>query len=292
MEINDLRIFKTVAEIGSVSQAAIELNYVQSNVTARIKQLELELQTVLFIRHKRGMILNSEGKRLLEEVNEILLKFDRIKRTFQNMDSPSGILNIGIVETMMSLPGILSSYIDKYPNVDFSLKVGVSEQLYQDVLSSKLDGAFITGPVKHPLIESQETFSEELIIVSKSHTFVIEDAIKVPLLLFNKGCSYRDRLENWLKVEGIIPKRIMQFGSFETIIGSVMAGIGITIVPKSSVNQLLAEGKLYGYCIPEPYNKVSTVFIYRKDIFVTNTLHSFINELTDIKEGSGVISSK
>lgn len=108
----------------------------------------------------------------------------------------------------------------------------------------------------------------ELIIVAKSDSFVIEDAATIPLLLFNKGCSYRERLEGWLKAEGIIPRKVMQFGTFETIIGSVAAGIGITIVPKSSVSPWINDGKLHAYCIPEPFNNVSTVFIRRKDIFI------------------------
>jgi len=231
MELNDLRIFKTVAELGSVSQAAVELSYVQSNVTARIKQLEKELQTELFYRHKRGMILNAEGKRLIVYVKEILAKFEEVERVFQEPNNPSGILNIGIVETVISLPGLLSSFLEKHPNVDLSLTVGVTEQLLQDVTNMKLDGAFVTGPVKHPLIECHEVFREELILVTKSDSFLTEDVTQKPLLLFNKGCGYRERLESWLKDEGVIPKQIMQFGSFETIIGSITAGIGITIVP-------------------------------------------------------------
>ncbi|MFC3746981.1 LysR family transcriptional regulator [Paenibacillus sp. GCM10012306] len=279
MELNDLRIFKTVAELGSVSQAAVKLSYVQSNVTARIKQLEKELQTELFYRHKRGMVLNAEGKRLNVYVEEILGKIDEIRNVFQGTDTPSGILNIGIVETVISLPGILSSYLEKNPNVDLSLTVGVTEQLLQDVLSLKLDGAFVTGPVQHPLIECQKVFREELILVTKSESFAKEDITKKPLLLFNKGCGYRERLESWLKEEGVIPRQIMQFGSFETIIGSITAGIGVTIVPKSSVIRLIDEGKINGFGIPKPYNEVTTVFIRRKDTFLTNTLSSFIEEL-------------
>ena len=44
MELRDLQIFKSVADQGSVSSAKKELNYVQSNVTTRIKQLENELK--------------------------------------------------------------------------------------------------------------------------------------------------------------------------------------------------------------------------------------------------------
>lgn len=167
MEFKDLKIFQTVAAHGSISKAALELNYVQSNVTARIKLLEKELDTPLFYRHKRGMILNTEGKRLLEHSKEILSKMEEMKRTFHNKTNPSGVLEIGIVETVIALPHILSSYYSKYPNVELSLKAGVTDQLLQEVLDMKLDGAFVTGPIRHPLIEQVEVIQEKLVLVTK-----------------------------------------------------------------------------------------------------------------------------
>jgi len=121
VELNDLRIFRAVAEYGSVSKAAMELGYVQSNVTARIKLLEKELHTALFYRHKRGMVLNPEGKRLLEHTREILARAEEIKQIFADQSAPSGVLDIGIVETVTALPDILSAYYEKYPQVELSL---------------------------------------------------------------------------------------------------------------------------------------------------------------------------
>ncbi|MVP00636.1 LysR family transcriptional regulator [Paenibacillus lutrae] len=279
MELNDLRIFQAVAAHGSVSKAALELSYVQSNVTARIKLLEKELQTPLFYRHKRGMILNTEGKRLLEYSREILSKVDEMKQTFQDKLNPSGVLEIGIVETVAALPYILSSYYRKYPNVEISLKAGVTDLLLQEVIDMKLDGAFVTGPIRHPLIEQVEVIQERLVLVSKADTFAVEDITTKPLLLYNKGCGYRGRLESWLKVEGIVPKQIMEFGTFGTIIGSVAAGVGMTIIPESAIKDLVASGTVYSHNVPEPYREITTIFIRRKDSYLTSTLQRFIDEI-------------
>lgn len=54
MDAGDLKIFQAVAREGSISKAALALNYVQSNVTTRIKQLETQLQVPLFHRSNRG----------------------------------------------------------------------------------------------------------------------------------------------------------------------------------------------------------------------------------------------
>ncbi|GIP58354.1 MULTISPECIES: LysR family transcriptional regulator [Paenibacillus] len=284
MDLNDLRIFQCVAMHGSISKAAQELSYVQSNVTARIKLLERELHTELFYRHNRGMILNTEGKRLLEYANDILARFDEMRKVFQGSATPSGILEIGIVETVIALPELLSSYLQHYPNVDLSLKAGVTEQLLQEVIDFKLDGAFVTGPIQHPLIEQYEVFQEELVIVSKGTEFSLDEITAKPLLLYNKGCSYRERLESWLREEGIVPKKIMEFGTFDTIIGSVAAGIGLTIVPQSTVGYVAAQGTLHCHRVPDPYREVTTVFIRRKDSHITSSIQAFIDEI--IKVGS------
>lgn len=279
MEFKDLKIFQSVAAHGNISKAALELNYVQSNVTARIKLLEKELQTPLFYRHKRGMILNTEGKRLLEHSREIISRMEEMTRTFHNKSNPSGILNIGIVETVIALPAILSSYYNKYPNVELSLRSGVTDLLVQEVIDMKLDGAFVTGPIRHPLIEQVEVIQEKLVLVTKSDTFSMEDITTNPLLLYNKGCGYRGKLESWMKAEGIIPKQIMEFGTFGTIIGSVAAGIGMTIIPESSVTDLVANGTVCSHDIPKPYREITTIFIRRKDAYLTSTLQCFIDEI-------------
>jgi len=279
LEFNDLKIFQTVAAHGSVSKAALELSYVQSNVTARIKLLEKELRTPLFYRHKRGMILNTEGKRLLEYSREILSKMEEMKSTFQDKSNPSGVLHIGIVETVAALPDILSSYNSKYPNVEISLQAGVTDHLLQEVIDMKLDGAFVTGPIRHPLIEQVEVIQEKLVLVSKENNFSMEDITTRPLILYNKGCGYRGRLESWMKVEGIIPKQIMEFGTFGTIMGSVAAGIGITIIPESSVTDLVAKGTVYCHNVPDPYHEITTIFIRRKDSYLTSTLQCLLMRL-------------
>ncbi len=279
MELNDLIIFEAVAHHGSVSKAAEQLNYVQSNVTGRIKRLELELQTSLFERHKRGMVLNPDGKKLLEHVREILQRIDEVRHMFVQSNTPCGMLDIGIIETVNELPGILHAYYSKYPNVELSLTTGVTEHLLQEVLTLKLDGAFVTGPITHPQIEQLDVIQEKLVIVTKEKDFMMEDITKRPLLLYNKGCGYRGRLESWMKVEGIVPKQVMEFGTFGTIIGSVAAGIGLTILPESSVASYVADGLVFAKPIPHPFQDITTVFIRRKESYVTNTLQSFIDEI-------------
>lgn len=276
MELRDLQIFQCVAHHGSVSNAAKELNYVQSNVTARIKLLENELKTPLFYRHKKGMTLNPEGRKMVAYVNKILQDVEELKKVFLDSDTPSGTLKIGTVETVRTLPTILASYCNRYPNVDLSIQAGLTDELIKEVADHKLDGAFISGPIKHPLLEQYDVCTEKLVLVTQNKTFHKEEFITTPLLVSNQGCGYRSKLERWLKDEGLLPKRMMEFNILETILNSVALGLGITLVPESAVEHLSTTGKIYCHPIPKKYESISTVFIRRKDIYTTNSMQSFL----------------
>ncbi|RLL41165.1 LysR family transcriptional regulator [Oceanobacillus piezotolerans] len=281
MEIKDLIIFQSVAQNGSISKAANELNYVQSHVTARIKTLESCLQTQLFYRHSRGTTLNSEGKKLLNYSEKILSLLDEITKAFHDSEKPSGTLEIGTVESVMKLPNILSAYHRAYPDVDLTLKTGVTKDLIDLILKCKLDGAFVTGFGMHPDIEQMEVFKEKLVLISANENANFHDLINKPLLVFNSGCCYRSRLENWISDEGVVNAKIMEFGTLETILGSVISGLGISLVPQSTVVHLETEGHLQCHSIPEKYSSISTVFIRRADSYLTNTMKKFMDTITE-----------
>ena len=95
MDLQALRFFRTVAKAGSISRAARELNYAQSNLTTKIRQLEAELQTRLFYRHSRGVALTDKGKILLSYADQILRLIDEAQQAIGDHENPRGPLLIG-----------------------------------------------------------------------------------------------------------------------------------------------------------------------------------------------------
>ncbi|WP_449538537.1 LysR family transcriptional regulator [Ferdinandcohnia sp. Marseille-Q9671] len=279
MEFKDLEIFQMVVEKGTITEAAKELRYVQSNITSRIHKLETELNTPLFNRHRRGMSLTPEGKKLLTYSKKILLLTDEMKKAIKDNTEPSGKLEIGTVETVIQLPTILSTFIKKYKNVDLSVTTGVTETLEAEVLNHRLDGAFVSEANFHPDLVSHEVFQEELVLISDRRTCSLEDLIEEPVLCFSKGCGYRARLESWFKDQHITPQRVMEFGTLETILRSVAVGLGITFVPKSAVSHMEQSGLIQCHPLPEKYSKLKTVFIRRTDTYLTSTIEKFIESI-------------
>jgi LysR family transcriptional regulator, cell division regulator len=279
VEFKDLEIFQKVAEKGTISEVAKEFSYVQSNITSRIQKLEAELNTPLFNRHRRGMSLTPEGKKLLTYSKKILSLTDEMKKAVQSNKEPSGKLEIGTVETVYHLPKILSTYINQYKNVDLSLYTGVTEKLEKEVLNHTLDGAFVTESKFHPDLVSNEVFQDELVLISDMRASTLEELKEEPFLCFSEGCGYRARLEAWYKDQNITPKKVMEFGTLETILRSVSMGLGITFVPRSAVTHMLQGGLIQCHTLPDKYSKIKTVFIRRADTYLTSTIEKFIETI-------------
>jgi DNA-binding transcriptional LysR family regulator len=281
LESGDLRVFQAVAEEGSITRAAGRLGYVQSNVTARIRQLEADLQTVLFHRHNRGMILTSGGKSLLAYANQILGLLDQAAKAVTSAHEPRGPLVIGSSQTCAAvrLPKLLARYHRQYPEVALSLTTGNSDLLAERILRFELDGAFISGPVDHEELTEMPVFEEEMVLVSEAALEELEDAPAKPVLVFTGGCYYRSVLEAWLKQNTWKSPQIMEFGTLEAIIGGVSAGLGITLLPRSVAAKGIAEGLLRAHDFPERDRYIHTCFVRRKDAFVSRPLELFLEAL-------------
>lgn len=278
MESNELRIFKTVAQEGSITKAAVTLGYVQSNVTARIKQLESELKTQLFYR-QRGMILTPAGEKLLVYAEKIIHLFDEANIALNDSVYPSGSLCIGANNTISSLrlPEILSQYHKTYPKVDLSLITSQSDVLINKVLHFQLDGAFVKSlSFSDNNIVKELVFEENLVLISSPECNDLETVCSKPFLMNSIGCPNRLQLESWLKLKGITKIRFMEFNNLNSIIEGVIADLGASFVPKSAIKKYEERGVIRSFPIPPKFSVTKTFFIKHKDSLKTSALSKFI----------------
>ncbi|PEC19054.1 LysR family transcriptional regulator [Bacillus cereus] len=280
MDIKDLTVFYEVAKESNISHAAQNLNYVQSGVTMRIKQLENELGVPLFYRNGKGVTLTSNGEILLTYTKQIIHLMDQsIKAVQSNGTEPKGTLKIGCTEstTAVRLPSILATYYEKYPQVELIFETNTTEQLTHLVLERKLDGAFIAGTTQHAELHTNIFREEELVLISKNPLSSFKEIDGMNLLAFSHGCYYRRLLEDWLQEEGISPKRVLEFGTIEAILACVKSSMGVAIMMKSILNGRKHDVSFNP--LPNSFKKVPTTFITRKDIFHSAALQKFM-ELT------------
>ena len=277
MDLNELRIFKAVAEEESMSRAAERLNCVQSNVTARIRQLEERLNVTLFHRKSRGVALTPAGRVLLDYAGRIMALVSEAERIVQEREPLGGSLIIGALETTAAvrLPPILAEYHRRFPSVELQLVTGTALDLIQRILDFRLDGTFVDGSIDHPDLVVEECFVEENVLLYLAGQDAFPKERPVNILAFPIGCFYRKQLEVWLHQSGLIPYRIMEFSTIETIIGCVSAGMGITFLPRSVLSGNLATDKIAIHPLPAEVAHVTTRFLRRKNSVEPKTLSVF-----------------
>lgn len=282
MYINDLKIFESVAEHGSFTKAAAINNTVQSNVTGRIKFLEEFFNTKLFVRSTRKIELTDEGLQVLQCAKEIQLSINRTKTSITKLSTPlSGIIKIGCIHTTAAFrtPGILQTFTDQYPDVSFKLKTDVTANLINDVLKFKLDGAFVSGEVNNEALDVQHVFLEDLSIITSTADKKTIFGKPVKLIVFNSGCSYRQRFLEILEEKKMDSYKIIEIDTLEGIINSVEAGIGITLLPTELILKHYGYRSLNLMRLPKKFSKCVTQFIKRKD-YPSEEIHQlFFNSI-------------
>jgi LysR family transcriptional regulator, cell division regulator len=280
MDAADLKVFEAVARLRGMNRAAAELNTVQSNVTARVRLLEEELETPLFHRHSRGVSLTAAGQRLLPYAKSALRLLEEARRAVRDDGTPRGPLVIGSLETTaaLRLSPILAGYAAAHPEVDLVLRTGTTGELIEQVLGHELEAAFVCGPVDHPDLEETVAFGEELVVAAAPAVRTLEELSArsgLRILVLRAGCSYRQRLEEILARRGIVGVRRLEFGTLEAILGCAAAGLGVTLLPRSVVEAGAREGRISVHELPAAEARVETLFIRRRDAFVSSAMAAF-----------------
>jgi DNA-binding transcriptional LysR family regulator len=281
MNTNDLKIFESVAANGSFTKAAEAMYTVQSNVTARIKNLEEEFATELFTRSSRKVELTPSGETLMEYCKQISNLIEEAKREIKNTDQLGGHLKLGCIETTMALkmPEIMIQFTDRYPGVDLELKSAMQGILINDLLNYKLDAAFLSAPINIKGLEQLFIKEEQLVILTSTKMDKLADILAVDplkIVVFDQGCIFRSRLESWLGAKGIIHYKSIVLNSIEGIINFVETGLGISILPADIITHYYSGRKLNTFAINKELGTMTTALVYRKNVPQSRALKAFV----------------
>ncbi|SCB20050.1 LysR family transcriptional regulator [Rhizobium hainanense] len=292
MDVSDLRVFEAVSRHGSMNRAAQELHTVQSNVTARIRALEEELGVSLFQRHARGVSTTPAGQRILPFVGRITKLLADARTAAHDDGSPGGTLSIGSLETTtaLRLSPLLGQFAKTYPQVRLVVTTGTTRRLIDDVVSCRVEAAFVAGPVSHPDLDHEVIFREELVLVTTPAIHTMEDLIEIAdlkTIVFQIGCSYRQRLESLLADMGLVTSKPLEFGSLDTIISCVSAGVGVTLLPRGVVTAAAAEGRVAIHELPPERSLVDTLFVRRKDAYTSSAMTALLDMIRSARPRAG-----
>jgi DNA-binding transcriptional LysR family regulator len=291
MDLSDLKIFSAVVHAGGITRAAERLHRVQSSVTTRIRQLEDELGVELFIREGKRLHLTAAGRILLGYAGQMLALAEEAETAVRDR-SPRGLFRLGAMDSTAAvrLPGPLAEYSRRHPNVVLELRTGNPEQLARALLDHQIDAALVAEPIPDVLFEKIAAFEEEPVIVaSADHPPIAADRpAPKAVIVFEHGCPHRKRLEAWYATRGEMPERIVELGSYHAMLGCVVAGMGVALLPRSVLETFPESRRLTVYPLLRR-DRILTVMIWRKGVRSPNI--TALAEILTARRGSAKVRS-
>lgn len=285
MDLSDLTIFSAVVREGSVTRAAERLHRVQSNVTTRIRQLEEDLRVALFVREGKRLHLAPAGQVLLDYADRLIALAGEARNAVQDA-RPRGTFRLGAMESTAAvrLPGLLSEYHRRHPEVVLELRTGNPLVLGSAILAADLDAALVAEPVADIPFDKTFAFDEELVIVAPANHPPIgkKNGLPPTIIVFEHGCPHRKRLEDWYSSRREMPQRTIEIASYHAMLGCVVAGMGISLIPKSVLTTFPERRRLSVHRLAKTENRAQTVLIWRKG---TNSAN--VGALEEILRGRG-----
>ncbi|MDM1295319.1 LysR family transcriptional regulator [Sphingobacterium sp. N143] len=282
MNLNDLKLFDAVAYHGSFTKAAEAMHTVQSNVTARIKILEDEFGTALFLRTSRKVSLTPAGFTLLESSKKISNIIAETKLSIGGGKSINGQIRIGFLETTMALrgPGLVNELAAKFPQIEIDFKSAMRDKLIDDVLNFKLDAAFVPAPIDSEELGQVHIMDESLVVVAPIGISSLDELVQqlqIKTIVFDQGCFFRARLESWLGSKKISNYHRTVMSSIEGVVNFIESGIGFSFLPKELITTFYKERKLKIFSLPAEIGAIKTVLIYRKENTSDPLLNAFMS---------------
>ena len=242
MDLRHLRTFITVAEQGTVSQAALTLHITQPALSRQIGDLQQELGLSLFKRHGRRLALTEEGEQLLDDCRAVLgiadALADRIRLLRQG---DTGVLRVAAAPQTIEhvLASFLHRYAERYPGVEVKLVEAVARDHLTLLERGEVHLAI------NVLQESEERLASyplpplEVLAVSE-RSRRIEDRVVdirtlagVPLLLPTSGFATRQLFDAACRLERLEPVVFVQSSAPHSLLALAAAGHGVAIIPST-----------------------------------------------------------
>jgi len=261
MDSSLLKIFVAVAKHQSISLAAQELYFTQSNVTLRVKQLEKKLGYPLFHRVPKGVILTYEGEKLYPYALDIVTKVEETILKMKNI-SEQTLLRIGTSQAnaiIRLLPFIEKLSVD-YPATQIELFANGTPQVIDALLEYKVDIAFVTGNPNHKDIVVLNEFSDDLYMVESKHK-----TSQNCIIGYREKSTHLNFFKQYWEALGNTEYTTIILENYEVMLGCVKAGMGRAFLSKIIVDKYHYTNDLILTKLQPDECNLETHLVCRKD---------------------------
>ena len=286
MELRNLITFIHVAELGSFTKAAEQLGYSQSTISFQIKQLEDELDCLLFERINHTITLTERGHELVSYAHQVRALTEDFKDSLMKEEDCKGHIHIVTPDSVCE-DMIYSRYIDfhnKYPNISIKFTTADTSVMF-DMLDHNEADAIITldshSYRKDYVIAKEELLSMHFVASSRSKFagkkgLKIQDIINEPFVLTEYGQGYRRVFDKELAKKSLEITPVLEIGRTDIITHIIAKSDMISFLPDFVTKEAIESGELCYLDICDMRIDIWKQLIYHKNKWMSKTLKSII----------------
>ncbi|GLR26011.1 LysR substrate-binding domain-containing protein [Limnobacter litoralis] len=293
MTLTELKYIVALAREKHFGRAADACYVSQPTLSVAIKKLEDELGVALFERGSSEVSLTPVGERIVVQAQRVLEEASAIKAlAMMGMDPLAGPLRVGVIYTIgpYLLPSLVAHMIEKVPSMPLLLQENFTVKLLELLRQGEIDVAILALPINESGFVIQPLYEEPFVVaVPKSHRWAKRESLGADelrdenMLLLGAGHCFRDQ------VLGVCPEmsrfsqssegiqRTFEGSSLETIRHMVASGIGITMLPSSSVPSPVPAGSLLTYVpLKDDDTRRTVALVWRKSFVRKEAIDALI----------------
>ena len=290
MELRNLVTFTHVAELGSFTKAADLLGYSQSTVSFQIKQLEEELDCLLFERINHTITLTQRGHELVFYAHQILALADEFKDKPNKDEAVSGHIHIVAPDSVCE-DMVTTNYIDfhsKYPFLSIKFTTADTSVMF-DMLDHNEADLIITldrhSYHRDYVIAKEEQLAMHFVTNAKSKYAGVKglsllDIAKEPFILTEYGQGYRRVLDRELAKKSIDITPVLEIGRTDMITSVLTQSDMISFLPDFVTKPLVDAGVLCYLDVCDVNVEIWKQLIYHKNKWMSKGLKTVLDYIT------------
>lgn len=286
MEIRNLITFIHVAELNSFTKAAQLLGYSQSTVSFQIKQLEAELDCMLFERINHTISLTEKGNQLFTYAQQINHLTDEFKQNMKGSKELSGHVHIvtpdSICEMMMT--NNYADFYQHYPKISLKFSTADTDDMFRILNHNEADVIFTLDShiyQQEYIIAKEERVETHFVTgpsspLAKQKKLSIHDIIHQPFILTEKRMGYRRVFDETLAKMSLEIHPVLEIGRTDLITDSLEKGVGISFLPDFVTEKKVMEGKLVYLDVTDFEIDIWKQLIYHRNKWISRHLDAFL----------------
>lgn len=254
LEVRDLRLVDAVAAHESITGAGRVLHLTQSAISRQLLNLERRLDTRLFTRAGRRMLLTPSGQRLLEASRALLASLSRAEDEVRAVGrDASHILRVSTecYTAYHWVPAVFRSFRRLYPDIEVQLHAEATGHALQALLRGELDVAIVSSLPRPTRVETIPLLRDELVaVVPKDHDWArrrfvtARDFVDQHVLMYAIDREESTLFHDVLVPARVEPRRVSRVQLTEGIVELVKAGVGVGLLARWAVAPHVAAGTL------------------------------------------------